>query len=127
VGAANAANGSLTINFGTYQLDYNINVPTTSNGTFNLAGNGSLLAAGTFATTGTVSHSGSGNPCNSGGAGGCSSALTGGNLIQGALQGSAAQEVGLKYGFNAPAFVSNRKGNGNSGSGAAVYGNTVLQ
>jgi hypothetical protein len=127
VGAANAANGSLTINFGTYQLNYNIDVPTTSNGTFNLTGNGSLLAAGTFAATGTVSHSGRGNPCNSGGAGGCSGALAGGNLIQGALLGVNAQQVGLQYGFNTPAFAANGNGNGNNGSGAAVYGNIVLQ
>jgi hypothetical protein len=115
LGAANAANGTLTINFGTYLVNYNIDVPTTSNGTFNLSGNGSLLAAGTFATTGTVSHSGRGNPCNSGGAGGCSGALTGGNLVQGALLGANAQQVGLQYGIVAPAI------NG------SVYGSAVLQ
>jgi hypothetical protein len=114
-GAANKANGNLTINFGSYQVNYNIDVPTTSNGTFNLQGNGSLLAAGTFATTGTVSHSGRGNPCNSGGAGGCSGALAGGNLVEGGLSGTTAQKVDLRYGIVAPAI------NG------SVYGNIVLQ
>jgi hypothetical protein len=120
LGAANAANGSLTINFGTYQLNYNIDVPTTSNGTFNLSGNGSLLAAGTFATTGTVTHSGSGNPCNPGGGAGCTGALSNGNLVQGALLGVNAQQVSLQYGLNAAV-----RGNGNGGG--AIYGSIVLQ
>jgi FecR protein len=132
VGAANAVNGSVTINFGTYAVGYNINVPTTSNGTFNLSGNGSLLAAGTFAAPGTVSHSGRGNPCNSGGAGGCSGALAGGNLVEGALQGSAAQQLGLRYGFTVPGNGNgnnNGTGNGNGGttSSGAIYGNAILQ
>lgn len=115
IGSADAVNGSVTISFGTYLLNYNINIPTTSNGTFNLTGSGNLAAAGTFATTGTVRHSGSSNPCNSGGAGGCTGALLGGNLIQGSLLGSAAQQVGLQYGITAPAI------NGN------VVGSAILQ
>ena len=119
LGAANAVNGSLTINFGTYLLNYNINVPTASNGTFNLAGGGNLTSVGTFAAGGTVSHSGSGNPCNSGG-GGCAGALIGGKLVQGALLGSTAQELGLVYGFKAAI-------NGNGSGSEAVYGSAILR
>lgn len=124
VGVANAANGSLTINFGTYQLNYNIDVPTTSNGTFNLSGGGNLTNAGTFATTGTVTHSGSGNPCNSGGGAGCAGALSNGKLVQGALLGVNAQQVGLQYGFNAAIKAS---GGGNGNGGGAIYGSIVFQ
>jgi FecR protein len=132
LGSANAVNGYLTINFGTYLLNYNINVPTTSNGTFNLSGGGNLATAGTFASAGSVTHSGSGNPCNSGGATGCTGALASGNLIQGSLLGINAQQVGLQYGFNVPVYASNgNSGNGNGNGGpiasAAVYGSAVLQ
>jgi FecR protein len=138
LGSANAAYGTLSINFGTYLVNYNINVPTTSDGTFNLSGGGNLASAGTFTSIGSVTHSGSGNPCNSGGAGGCSGALTGGNLIQGSLLGVNAQQVGLQYGFNATVNGNNGNGgpggNGNGGpggnngnGGGAVYGSIVLQ
>ncbi len=113
--SANSTNGTLMINFGTYQINYNIDVPTTSNGTFNLSGGGYLASAGVFTSTGTVSHSGRGNPCSSGGANGCTGALAGGNLIQGALTGTNAQQVSLQYGIVAPAL------NG------SVYGSAVLQ
>ena len=107
IGAANTVNGNLNFNFSNYTLGYNINVPTTVNGTFNLAGSGALTTAGTFATTGTVINP---SACSVA----CSGAL-GGNLIQGAFFGENGERIGLQYGINAPSL------NGQ------VYGNAVLR
>ena len=107
LGAANAVNGAVNFNFSTFSVGYNINVPTTVNGTFNLAGSGGLTAAGTFATTGLVSNP---SACSVA----CSGAL-GGNLIQGTFLGANGERIGLQYGINAPSL------NGQ------VYGNAVLK
>ena len=107
LGAANAVNGAVNFNFSTFSVGYNINVPTTVNGTFNLAGSGGLTAAGTFATTGIVSNP---SACSVA----CSGAL-GGNLIQGTFLGVNGERIGLQYGINAPSL------NGQ------VYGNAVLK
>ena len=108
VGLANAVNGSLNFNFSTYTFGYNINVPTTINGTFNLTGNGGLTPAGTFATTGIVT-----NPTACVVA--CTGAFNGGSLVQGAFFGANGERAGLQYGINAPSL------NGQ------VYGGTVLK
>ena len=108
LGPANAVIGTFTINFDKYTYTYNTQIPTTDNGTFNLAGNGGLNAAGAFAATGTVTNTGA--AC----AVACSGAL-GGNLIQGTLFGANGERVGLQYGINAPSL------NGQ------VYGNAVFR
>ena len=109
IGIADAVKvGSLNFNFTSYTFGYNINVPTTANGTFNLTGNGGLTPAGTFATTGIVT-----NPTACLVA--CTGAFNGGNLVQGAFFGANGERAGLQYGINAPSL------NGQ------VYGGTVLK
>jgi hypothetical protein len=108
LGAANAVTGNLNFNFTALSLNYNINLPTAVNGTFNLAGTGGLNPTGTFATTGTVTNTGT--ACGTG----CTGAL-GGNLIQGTFLGANGERIGLQYGINAPSL------NGQ------VYGNAVLK
>ena len=109
IGIADAVKvGSLKFNFTSYTFGYNINVPTTANGTFNLTGNGGLTPAGTFATTGIVT-----NPTACLVA--CTGAFNGGNLVQGAFFGANGERAGLQYGINAPSL------NGQ------VYGGTVLK
>ena len=108
IGAANAVIGTFKIDFDKYTYTYNNQIPTTSNGTFILDGNGRLNAAGDFAATGTVTNTGT--AC----AVACSGAL-GGNLIQGTLFGANGERVGLQYGINAPSL------NGQ------VYGNAVFR
>ena len=105
---ANAVNGNLNFNFSAFTFGYNINVPTTLNGTFNLLGTGGLTRAGTFAATGVVTNP---SACVIA----CTGAFGGGNLIQGAFLGANGQRVGLQYGINAPSL------NGQ------VYGNAVLK
>ena len=107
LGLANAVTGNLNFNFSAFTFSYNINVPTTINGTFNLAGNGGLNTAGTFITNGVVTNATSCTVV-------CSGAF-GGNLIQGAFLGINGERVGLQYGINAPSL------NGQ------VYGNAVLK
>ena len=109
IGIADAVKvGSLNFNFTSYTFGYNINVPTTANGTFNLTGNGGLTPAGTFATTGIVT-----NPTACVVA--CTGAFNGGSLVQGAFFGANGERAGLQYGINAPSL------NGQ------VYGGTVLK
>ena len=108
IGLANVVTGSLNFNFASYTFGYNINVPTTAIGTFNLAGSGGLTPAGTFATTGIVT-----NPTACVIA--CTSAFNSGNLVQGAFFGVNGERAGLQYGINAPSL------NGQ------VYGGTVLK
>ena len=109
IGIADAVKiGSLNFNFANYTFAYNINVPTTATGTFNLTGNGGLTPAGTFATTGIVT-----NPTACGVA--CTGAFNGGNLVQGAFFGVNGERAGLQYGINAPSL------NGQ------LYGGTVLK
>ncbi len=108
VGLANAVNGSLNFNFSTYTFGYNINVPTTINGTFNLAGIGGLTTAGTFATTGIVTNA---TACSTA----CSGAFSGGNLVTGAFFGANGERAGLQYGINSP-FLNGQ-----------IYGNAVLR
>ena len=105
---ANAVNGNLNFNFSAFTFGYNINVPTTLNGTFNLLGTGGLTRAGTFAATGVVTNP---TAC----AIACSGAFNGGNLVQGAFFGANGERAGLQYGINAPSL------NGQ------VYGNAVLR
>ena len=107
LGLANAVTGNLNFNFSAFTFSYNINVPTTINGTFNLAGNGGLNTAGTFITNGVVTNATSCTVV-------CSGAF-GGNIIQGAFLGINGERVGLQYGINAPSL------NGQ------VYGNAVLK
>ena len=107
LGAANAVNGNLNFDFRNYTFGYNLNVPTTVNGTFNLFGTGALNSAGRFITAGTVTN-----------ATACVVACTGAfgtNLIQGAFFGANGERIGLQYGINAPSL------NGQ------VYGNAVLK
>ena len=107
LGAANAVNGNLNFDFRNYTFGYNLNVPTTVNGTFNLVGTGALNSAGRFITAGTVTN-----------ATACVVACTGAfgtNLIQGAFFGANGERIGLQYGINAPSL------NGQ------VYGNAVLK
>ena len=110
LGVANSVlnTSSLTFNFVNYTFGYNINVPTTINGTFNLIGTGGLTPAGTFAATGVVT-----NPAACAIA--CSGAFNGGNLVQGAFFGANGERAGLQYGINTPSL------NGQ------VYGNAVLK
>ena len=109
IGIADAVKiGSLNFNFANYTFGYNINVPTTLNGSFNLAGTGNLTPAGTFATTGSVTNSAA---CVIA----CTGAFNDGNLVQGAFLGVNGERAGLQYGINAPSL------NGQ------VYGGTVLK
>ena len=109
LGAANSITSLSFLNFDfrNYTFGYNINVPTTVNGTFNLVGTGALNSAGRFITAGTVTN-----------ATACVVACTGAfgtNLIQGAFFGANGERIGLQYGINAPSL------NGQ------VYGNAVLK
>ena len=108
VGLANAVNGSLNFNFSTYTFGYNINVPTTINGTFNLAGIGGLTTAGTFSATGIVTNA---TACSTA----CTGAFSGGNLVTGAFFGANGERAGLQYGINSP-FLNGQ-----------IYGNAVLR
>ena len=108
VGLANAVNGSLNFNFSTYTFGYNINVPTTINGIFNLAGIGGLTTAGTFATTGIVTNA---TACSTA----CTGSFSGGNLVTGAFFGANGERAGLQYGINSP-FLNGQ-----------IYGNAVLR
>ena len=108
VGLANAVNGSLNFNFSTYTFGYNINVPTTIYGAFNLAGSGGLTPAGNFATTGIVTNATS---CSTA----CTGAFSSGNLVTGAFFGANGERAGLQYGINSPLL------NGQ------IYGNAVLR
>jgi hypothetical protein len=109
IGASNLTGGSLfNFNFTAYTFGYNITVPTTSYGTFNLAGTGNI--SGTYlAATGTVTNSII-STCNTG----CTGSF-GSNLIQGSFLGTSGERIGLQYGINAP------------GLAGKVYGSAVLK
>jgi hypothetical protein len=109
VGAANSISNlsNLNFDFRNYTFGYNINVPTTLNGTFNLAGSGALTTAGTFASTGSVTNA---TACVIA----CTGAFGGGNLIKGAFFGANGERIGLQYGINAPSL------NGQIYGGAAL-------
>jgi FecR protein len=109
LGLANKVTGIINFNFTALNLNYNINVPTTVNGTFNLAGTGALNPAGTFTTAGTVTNA---TVCTA--TSPCSGAF-GTNLIQGAFFGANGERIGLQYGINTPSL------NGQ------VYGNAVFR
>ncbi len=104
VGATNSVTGSMSINFGSYTYNYNLNVPISGT-TFTLTNagtSGSLIPGNaTFRSAGTCTPS-------------CSGLLFGGALVEGAIFGANAQAIGLQYGFST------------SGAGN-VYGAAVLK
>ena len=109
VGASNLTGGSLlNFNFTTYTFGYNITVPTTSYGTFNLLGTGNIIG-NSLVAGGTVTNN-IATTCSTG----CTGAL-GSNLIQGSFLGIRGERIGLQYGINAP------------GLDGKIYGGAVLK
>ena len=99
VGVTNSVTGVLILNFTTYMLSYNLDIPipATPLVSVNLNGTGSLIAGNpNFFAGGTITSSACLLP------GGCSGSLAGGNVIQGSLFGANGQRAGLQYGVNLP-------------------------
>ncbi|MEQ1598849.1 MAG: FecR domain-containing protein [Methylotenera sp.] len=109
IGASNLTGGSLfNFNFTANTFGYNITVPTTSYGTFNLVGTGNI-GSNSLAAGGTVTNN-IGTTCNTG----CTGAF-GSSLIQGSFLGTTGERIGLQYGIIAP------------GLAGKVYGGAVLK
>jgi hypothetical protein len=109
IGAINLTGGRLlNFDFTAYTFGYNITVPTTSYGTFNLNGTGSIngtsLSAGGTVTNNIATTCGTG----------CTGAF-GSDLIQGSFLGAGGERIGLQYGINAPGLLGK------------VYGGAVLK
>ena len=99
VGVKNSVTGVLILNFTTYVLSYNLDIPipATPLVSVNLNGTGSLIAGNpNFFAGGTITSSACLLPR------GCSGSLAGGNVIQGSLFGANGQRAGLQYGVNLP-------------------------
>ena len=110
IGTAGATTGTLGLDFRNTTYVYNLAVPTTSNGTFNLSGNGAINPSNpVFANVGTVTNTGT--ACGTG----CTGGLAAGNAVQGAVLGPNGERAAIQYGINAP------------GLAGAVNGTAVLR
>ena len=111
-GSPNTLTGGMSLNFGTYKLDYNLNIPIAGN-VISIIGNNVSLAAGsakfsdnsaTFAGTSTGIIA--------------SGILSSGASVEGSLFGPNAERVGLQYGVQVT-------GAGFPGMGGNLYGSVV--
>ena len=111
-GSPNTLTGGMSLNFGTYKLDYNLNIPIAGN-VISIIGNNVSLAAGsakfsdnsaTFAGTSTGIIA--------------SGILSNNASVEGSLFGPNAERVGLQYGVQVT-------GAGLPGMGGNLYGSVV--